>query len=188
VLGTPRNPWAADRVPGGSSSGSSVAVAAGLVPAALGTDTGGSVRIPASFCGITGLKPTYGRVSRAGVTPLAWTLDHVGPFGRSVEDVALVLGTIAGHDPADPSTPRVRAADRAGPRADGDGAARLPGARHHGVGGAVFRGATPADPSLRGGACHVRARRPAGPAGDACRRARRRRNARASRWPGPGRR
>jgi len=107
VLGTPRNPWAADRVPGGSSSGSSVAVAARLVPAALGTDTGGSVRIPASFCGITGLKPTYGRVSRAGVTPLAWTLDHVGPFGRSVEDVALVLGTIAGHDPADASTPRV---------------------------------------------------------------------------------
>src|SRR5579875_1417100 len=98
ALGTPANPWAPGRVPGGSSSGSG---AAGLVPAALGTDTGGSVRIPASLCGVTGLKPTYGRVSRAGVTPLAWSLDHVGPLARSVEDVALVLEAIAGADPGD---------------------------------------------------------------------------------------
>ena len=111
ALGTPRNPWAADRVPGGSSSGSGAAVAARLVPATLGTDTGGSVRIPSSFCGVTGLKPTYGRVSRAGVTPLAPTLDHVGPLARSVEDLALVVQVIAGHDPADPSSARVPVPD-----------------------------------------------------------------------------
>jgi len=113
ALGTPRNPWAADRVPGGSSSGSGAAVAARLVPATLGTDTGGSVRIPSSFCGVTGLKPTYGRVSRAGVTPLAPTLDHVGPLARSVEDVALVLQAIAGHDPADGSSARLPVPDYA---------------------------------------------------------------------------
>jgi len=111
ALGTPVNPWAADRVPGGSSSGSGAAVAARLVPAALGTDTGGSIRVPASFCGVTGLKPTYGRVSRAGVTPLAWTLDHVGPLARSVEDAALVLGALAGHDPDDPASARVPVPD-----------------------------------------------------------------------------
>ena len=102
--GTPRNPWDRARVPGGSSSGSGVAVAAGLCAGALGTDTGGSVRIPASLCGIVGLKPTYGRVSRAGVIPLAWSLDHVGPMTRSVEDAALLLQVLAGRDPADPST------------------------------------------------------------------------------------
>ena len=107
ALGTPANPWGEGRVPGGSSSGSGAAVSARLVPAALGTDTGGSIRIPASFCGVTGLKPTYGRVTRAGVTPLAWTLDHVGPLARSVEDVALLLGVLAGHDPADPTSARV---------------------------------------------------------------------------------
>src|SRR5438445_491292 len=109
----PRNPWAADRVPGGSSSGSGAAVAARLAPATLGTDTGGSVRIPASFCGVTGLKPTYGRVSRAGVTPLAPTLDHVGPLARSVEDAALLLGVLAGHDPADPTSARIPVPDYA---------------------------------------------------------------------------
>ncbi len=107
VLGTPANPWDGDRMPGGSSSGSGVAVAAGLAAAALGSDTGGSVRIPASLCGVTGLKPTWGRVSRAGVTPLAWSLDHVGPIGRSVEDVALVLEVIAGADAADPTAARL---------------------------------------------------------------------------------
>jgi aspartyl-tRNA(Asn)/glutamyl-tRNA(Gln) amidotransferase subunit A len=106
-LGTPANPWGVDHMPGGSSSGSGVAVAAGLAAAALGSDTGGSVRIPASLCGVTGLKPTWGRVSRAGVTPLAWSLDHVGPIGRSVEDVALVLETIAGADADDPTAARL---------------------------------------------------------------------------------
>lgn len=100
-LGTPVNPWSGDRMPGGSSSGSAVAVAAGMAVAAIGSDTGGSVRIPASFCGLTGLKPTYGRVSRSGVTPLAWTMDHIGPLARTAEDAALLLGVLAGHDPAD---------------------------------------------------------------------------------------
>ncbi len=104
--GDTRNPWSADahRVAGGSSSGSGAAVAAGLTPGSLGSDTGGSIRIPASLCGITGLKPTYGRVSRAGVLPLAWSMDHVGPMTRSARDAALMLGVIAGYDPADATT------------------------------------------------------------------------------------
>jgi aspartyl-tRNA(Asn)/glutamyl-tRNA(Gln) amidotransferase subunit A len=104
--GDTRNPWSADahRVAGGSSSGSGAAVAAGLAPGSLGSDTGGSIRIPASLCGITGLKPTYGRVSRAGVLPLAWSMDHVGPMTRSARDAALMLGVIAGYDPADATT------------------------------------------------------------------------------------
>jgi aspartyl-tRNA(Asn)/glutamyl-tRNA(Gln) amidotransferase subunit A len=113
-LGTPRNPWHEGRVPGGSSSGSGVAVAAGLVPAALGTDTGGSIRVPAAFCGVSGLKPTYGRVSRAGVTPLAWSLDHVGPLARTVEDLALLLQVLAGHDPADVRSAAVPVPDYVG--------------------------------------------------------------------------
>lgn len=99
-----RNPWNTAHHPGGSSSGSGVAVAARLVPAALGTDTGGSVRHPASHCGIVGMKPTYGRVSRRGVFPLAFTLDHVGPMTRTVADNALLLSAIAGHDPLDPGS------------------------------------------------------------------------------------
>lgn len=103
--GTPHNPWhATPHVPGGSSSGSAVAVAAGLAPVALGTDTGGSVRIPAALCGITGLKTTVGQVSRAGVFPLSYTLDSVGPLTRTAEDAALVYGAIRGRDPHDPST------------------------------------------------------------------------------------
>ena len=104
--GDARNPWSADahRITGGSSSGSGAAVAAGLAPGSLGSDTGGSIRIPASLCGITGLKPTYGRVSRAGVLPLAWSMDHVGPMTRSARDCALMLSVIAGYDPADPTT------------------------------------------------------------------------------------
>jgi aspartyl-tRNA(Asn)/glutamyl-tRNA(Gln) amidotransferase subunit A len=104
--GHPRNPWdrLEARMAGGSSSGSGVAVAAGLAPGALGSDTGGSIRIPSSLCGITGLKPTYGRVSRAGVLPLAWSMDHVGPMARSAADCALMLGVMAGYDPDDPTT------------------------------------------------------------------------------------
>ncbi len=102
--GPVRNPWDSDRMSGGSSSGSAAAVAAGECLAALGTDTGGSIRIPASLCGVVGLKPTYGRVSRRGVVPLSWALDHVGPLARSVEDAAIVLGAIAGRDPLDESS------------------------------------------------------------------------------------
>ncbi len=102
--GPARNPWDTSRITGGSSSGSANAVAAGLCFAAIGSDTGGSIRMPSSLCGVTGLKPTYGRVSLAGVVPLAWSLDHAGPMARSARDCALVLEAIAGHDPADPQS------------------------------------------------------------------------------------
>ena len=101
------NPWGGNHFPGGSSSGSGVALAAGLVPAALGTDTGGSVRNPASLCGITGMKPTYGLVSRRGVFPLAYSLDHVGPMTRDVRDNALLLQVLAGYDAEDPGSAKV---------------------------------------------------------------------------------
>jgi aspartyl-tRNA(Asn)/glutamyl-tRNA(Gln) amidotransferase subunit A len=97
------NPWNLALHPGGSSSGSAVAVATGMAPGALGTDTGGSVRNPATCCGVIGMKPTYGAVSRTGVFPLSFSLDHVGPLTRTVEDNAILLGAIAGHDPADRS-------------------------------------------------------------------------------------
>ena len=96
-----RNPWATDRVPGGSSGGSAAAVAADQCTAALGTDTGGSIRQPAAFCGVVGLKPTYGRVSRYGIIAFASSMDQVGPMTKDVEDCALMLEAIAGHDPAD---------------------------------------------------------------------------------------
>jgi aspartyl-tRNA(Asn)/glutamyl-tRNA(Gln) amidotransferase subunit A len=96
-----RNPWDLAHVTGGSSSGSGAALAAGLCYGALGSDTGGSIRTPAALCGVVGLKPTYGRVSRSGVVPLSWSLDHAGPMARTVEDCALLLQAIAGHDPKD---------------------------------------------------------------------------------------
>jgi aspartyl-tRNA(Asn)/glutamyl-tRNA(Gln) amidotransferase subunit A len=100
----PRNPWNLHHHPGGSSSGAGASVAAGMLPLAVGSDSGGSVRHPASACGVTGLKPTYGLVSRAGVAPLSFTMDHIGPLGRSAEDVAVLMNAIAGHDPRDPGS------------------------------------------------------------------------------------
>jgi aspartyl-tRNA(Asn)/glutamyl-tRNA(Gln) amidotransferase subunit A len=97
-----RNPWSLDRIPGGSSGGTGAAIAAGVTAAGLGTDTGGSIRIPAALCGVTGHKPTFGMVSRRGVSALSSTLDHAGPLGRTVDDVVAVLQAVAGHDPADP--------------------------------------------------------------------------------------
>ena len=101
-FGPTRNPHALGRITGGSSGGSGAAVAAGLCYGAIGSDTGGSIRIPAALCGVVGMKPTFGRVGKSGVFPLAWTLDHVGPLTRTVEDNALLLSALAGHDPADP--------------------------------------------------------------------------------------
>lgn len=105
------NPWDPTRITGGSSSGSGVAVAARCVYAALGSDTGGSIRLPAHFCGITGLKPGWGRVSRAGAMPLSFSHDTIGPLARTAEDAALILQTIAGHDPRDATTGRAAVPD-----------------------------------------------------------------------------
>ncbi|MFQ5861006.1 MAG: amidase, partial [Dehalococcoidia bacterium] len=102
--GDAHNPWDPSRITGGSSGGSGSAVASGEAVAALGTDTGGSIRMPGSLCGIVGLKPTYGRVSRFGVIPLSWSLDHIGPMCRTVEDCAIMLQALAGHDPRDPGS------------------------------------------------------------------------------------
>ena len=110
-FGTMHNPWALDRATGGSSGGPAVAVAADLCYGSLGTDTAGSVRMPAAHCGIVGFKPTYGRVSTRGVMTLSWTLDHVGPMCKTVEDAALMLGIVAGYDDLDPTTADVPVPD-----------------------------------------------------------------------------
>ena len=102
--GACRNPWDVTRTPGGSSGGSAVAVATGMALAGLGTDTGGSIRIPASLCGVVGLKPTFGRVSLRGILPLSWNLDHPGPITQKVEDAALMLQVIGGYDELDPAS------------------------------------------------------------------------------------
>ena len=106
-----RNPWDLEHVTGGSSSGSGAALAAGFCYGALGSDTGGSIRSPAALCGIVGIKPTYGRVSRAGVVPLSWSLDHAGPMARNVEDCAILLQAIAGYDPKDAASANVAVPD-----------------------------------------------------------------------------
>jgi len=107
--GAVRNPWDLERSPGGSSGGSGAAVAAQIVYGAMGSDTGGSIRIPAAYCGTVGLKPTYGRVSRFGALPLGYSLDHMGPLTRSVRDAAIFLNAIAGRDRRDETSSRRRA-------------------------------------------------------------------------------
>ncbi len=114
-FGEIHNPWDTSRVAGGSSGGSAASVAAGLGFAAVGTDTGGSIREPASFCGVVGIKSTYGRVSARGVIPLSWSLDHIGPLTNSVADAALLLKILAGYDPGDPSSIDVPAGEFASP-------------------------------------------------------------------------
>ena len=109
--GTPRNPWNTGHSAGGSSSGSGVAVSAGLCAGALGSDTGGSIRGPAAFCGIVGIRPTYGRVTRAGVVAMCWSMDTVGPMTRTVRDCAIMLAAIAGRDDRDPTSSRAPVPD-----------------------------------------------------------------------------
>src|SRR5215207_1388965 len=112
--GTAHNPWDITRIPGGSSSGSAIAVATGMALGALGTDTGGSIRIPASLCGVVGFKPTFGRVSLRGVFPLSWNLDHVGPLATCVRDAALIVQIISIYDPLDPASVKMLTGDYLG--------------------------------------------------------------------------
>src|SRR5262245_53377377 len=130
AFGVTRNPWALDRTPGGSSGGSAVAVAAGMTPLALGSDTGGSIRQPAAMCGVVGLKPTYGRVSRYGLIAFASSLDQNGPFARTVSDAALLLEAISGADPHD-ATAAGRPAPPLTPALSGDAAGLRVGVPRH---------------------------------------------------------
>ncbi|MGL4413232.1 amidase [Roseinatronobacter monicus] len=125
-----RNPWNMDHFTAGSSSGTGAAVAAGLVLGGIGTDTGGSIRGPAALCGIAGLKPTYGLVSRAGVAPAAYSLDHIGPMCWTVEDCAIMLQSLAGHDPADPASANRPVPDYVSGIADGSKGLRIGVVRH----------------------------------------------------------
>ncbi len=118
-FGATHNPWDLDRIPGGSSGGSGAAIAAGMAAGTLGTDTGGSIRIPAALCGCVGLKPTFGRVSKAGVVPMSWQFDHPGPIVQTVEDAAIMLGVIAGYDPSDFATVPVPVPDYTAALRDG---------------------------------------------------------------------
>ncbi|MGA3401437.1 MAG: amidase [Acetobacteraceae bacterium] len=120
-----RNPWNTAHITGGSSSGSATAIAARMVRMAMGSDTGGSIRGPAAWCGLVGIKPTYGRVSRRGVFPLSWTLDHCGPLSRSVEDSAIALQVLAGHDPEDAASADVPVTDYRAGLAQGVGGLRI---------------------------------------------------------------
>ncbi|MBL7183321.1 MAG: amidase [Anaerolineae bacterium] len=124
-FGPTRNPWDLERVPGGSSGGSGAAVAAGLCAAATGSDTGGSIRIPAALCGIVGLKPTYGRISCHGLLPLSWTLDHPGPMTRTVYGAAVMLAAMAGYDPRDPAAADVPVPDYTAGLRDGVAGLRI---------------------------------------------------------------
>ncbi len=137
--GPTRNPWDTERVPGGSSGGSAAAVAAGLAPWALGTDTGGSIRQPAALCGIVGLKPTYGRVSRYGLVAYGSSLDQIGPMTRTVEDAVLLLGVLAGHDPLDATSAAVPVLDYRQALADGVRGLRI-GIAREGMGEGVQPG------------------------------------------------
>jgi len=131
VTPTTRNPWEHDRIPGGSSGGTGAALAAGEVLLGLGTDTGGSIRIPAALCGVAGIKPTYGRVSRAGVTSLSWSLDHAGPLARSVRDLAIALRCLAGYDRRDPASVDVAVPDYLDGIEDGVAGLRIGVPRNH---------------------------------------------------------
>src|SRR5262245_58503164 len=126
-----RSPWNRAHLPGGSSSGSGAALAAGFCYGALGSDTGGSIRTPSAHCGIVGLKPTYGRVSRYGVVPLSWSLDHAGPMARSVEDCAILLRALAGYDARDPASANLAVPDYQAGIKDGIKGLRIGVPRQH---------------------------------------------------------